>query len=56
MLSTYGYGREKLSCSEVHCHFHYPITFLEEMDKATAEYWIDVVALIAFFLLFCCVT
>jgi len=55
MISIYGYGREKLSCSEVYCHFRSPTKFLEEMDMATAEYWIDAVALAGFFLLLRCV-
>jgi len=55
MISIYGYGREKLSCSEMYCHFRSPTKFLEEMDMATAEYWIDAVALAGFFLLLRCV-
>lgn len=55
MISIYGYGREKLSCSEAYCHFRSPTKFLEEMDMATAEYWIDAVALGGFFLVLRCV-
>ncbi|KAJ4450446.1 hypothetical protein ANN_01870 [Periplaneta americana] len=55
MISIYGYGREKLSCSEAYCHFRNPTKFLEEMDMATAEYWIDAAALAGFFLLLRCV-
>ncbi|KAJ9580519.1 hypothetical protein L9F63_024285, partial [Diploptera punctata] len=55
MISIYGYGRGKLSCSEAYCHFRNPTKFLEEMDMATAEYWIDAVALVGFFLLLRCV-
>lgn len=50
MISIYGYGREKLSCSEAYCHFRNPMKFLEEMDMATAQYWIDAAALAGFFL------
>jgi len=56
MISIYGYGRQKLSCSEAYCHFRNPAKFLEEMDMATAEYWIDAVALAGFFLLIRCGT
>ena len=55
MISIYGYGREKLSCSEAYCHFRNPTKFLEEMDMATAKYWIDAVALGGFFILLRCV-
>ncbi|PSN50348.1 ATP-binding cassette sub-family G member 1 [Blattella germanica] len=55
MISIYGYGREKLHCSEAYCHFRNPTKFLEEMDMATAEYWIDAIALAGFFLLLRCV-
>ncbi|KDR09575.1 ATP-binding cassette sub-family G member 4 isoform X2 [Zootermopsis nevadensis] len=55
MISIYGYGREKLSCSEEYCHFRNSTMFLEEMDMARAEYWIDAVALAGFFLLLRCV-
>jgi ABC-type multidrug transport system ATPase subunit/ABC-type multidrug transport system permease subunit len=51
MLSIYGHDREKLSCSAEYCHFQYPIKFLEELDMAKSEYWIDDVALLGFFLL-----
>ncbi|PNF18457.1 ATP-binding cassette sub-family G member 4 [Cryptotermes secundus] len=55
MISIYGYGRERLSCSEAYCHFRNPTKFLEEMDMATAQYWIDALALAGFFLLLRCV-
>ncbi|KAG8225049.1 hypothetical protein J437_LFUL000027 [Ladona fulva] len=51
MLAIYGYDRAKLKCSEVYCHFKSPTKFLEELDMANAEYWLDVVALGAFFIL-----
>ncbi|XP_046387471.1 ATP-binding cassette sub-family G member 4-like [Ischnura elegans] len=55
MLAIYGYNRAKLKCSEAYCHYKSPTKFLEELDMANGEYWIDVVALGAFFLLLRCV-
>ncbi|XP_068085226.1 ATP-binding cassette sub-family G member 4 [Anabrus simplex] len=49
MVAIYGHGREKLKCSEAYCHFKNPKKFLEEMDMGKAEYWIDAVALVGFF-------
>ncbi|XP_063625382.1 ATP-binding cassette sub-family G member 4 [Cydia splendana] len=49
MLSVYGFGREKLHCSEVYCHFRKPDTFLKEMTMDKANFWVDVGALVAFF-------
>ncbi|KAK9507438.1 hypothetical protein O3M35_007291 [Rhynocoris fuscipes] len=51
MVAIYGGNRQKLHCSEAYCHFRSPSKFLEEMDMTGVEYWIDVVALIGFFLL-----
>jgi ABC-type multidrug transport system ATPase subunit len=56
MLSIYGYGRRKLACSDIYCHFQDPAVFLKEMGMAKAEYWLDAVALVGFFLLLRCVT
>ncbi|XP_071440471.1 ATP-binding cassette sub-family G member 4-like [Hetaerina americana] len=55
MLAIYGYNRAKLKCSEAYCHYKSPTKFLEELDMANGEYWIDVVALGAFFILLRCV-
>ena len=49
MLSIYGYDRETLECSQAYCHFKYPKKFLEEMALDKGVFWIDVVALLAFF-------
>lgn len=49
MLSVYGYGREKLHCSEAYCHFRTPSLFLKEMTMDQANFWVDVGALSAFF-------
>ncbi|CAH0750031.1 unnamed protein product [Diatraea saccharalis] len=50
MLSVYGFDREKLKCSEVYCHFRKPTVFLEEMTMDKANFWIDIGALLAFFI------
>ncbi|XP_023934944.1 ATP-binding cassette sub-family G member 4 [Bicyclus anynana] len=49
MLSVYGYGREKLHCSEAYCHFRTPSLFLKEMTMDQANFWVDVGALSGFF-------
>ncbi|XP_034826769.1 ATP-binding cassette sub-family G member 4 [Maniola hyperantus] len=49
MLSVYGFGREKLHCSEAYCHFRTPSLFLKEMTMDHANFWVDVGALSAFF-------
>ncbi|XP_068632893.1 ATP-binding cassette sub-family G member 4 isoform X1 [Battus philenor] len=49
MLSVYGFGREKLHCSEPYCHFRNPDMFLKEMTMDKANFWVDVGALSAFF-------
>ncbi|KAJ2942548.1 hypothetical protein O0L34_g2016 [Tuta absoluta] len=49
MLSVYGYGREKLHCSEAYCHFRTPSKFLSEMTMEHANFWVDAGALCAFF-------
>ncbi|XP_017004485.1 ATP-binding cassette sub-family G member 1 [Drosophila takahashii] len=48
-LATYGYGREKLRCFQVYCHFKAPTTTLEELDMVNANFTLDIVALIVIF-------
>ncbi|KAG5676193.1 hypothetical protein PVAND_006042 [Polypedilum vanderplanki] len=48
-LATYGYGREKLKCSQVYCHFKSPHTTLDELDMLKSDVVLDVVALILIF-------
>lgn len=49
LLSIYGYDRKPLHCSEAYCHYKSPKKFLEEMDIAGAEFWIDFAVLSLFF-------
>uniref|UniRef100_A0A2M4A217 Putative transporter abc superfamily breast cancer resistance protein n=1 Tax=Anopheles triannulatus TaxID=58253 RepID=A0A2M4A217_9DIPT len=48
-LATYSYGREKLKCHQVYCHFKSPSTTLEELDMLDANFTLDIVALIIIF-------
>jgi len=48
-LATYSFGREKLKCHQVYCHFKSPITTLEELDMVDADFTVDIIALIAIF-------
>ncbi|XP_022899791.2 ATP-binding cassette sub-family G member 1 [Onthophagus taurus] len=49
-LATYGFNRPKLQCFVEYCHFKLPETTLEELDMKNADYNLDVIALIAIFL------
>lgn len=48
MLSLYGYGRAKLDCSEVYCHFRVPSQFLKHLGMQDASYWYDCTLLFIF--------
>ncbi|XP_021931823.1 ATP-binding cassette sub-family G member 4 isoform X2 [Zootermopsis nevadensis] len=48
-LATYAFGREKLKCHQVYCHFKSPMTTLEELDMVNADFTLDIVALIVIF-------
>lgn len=50
MISVYGNNRAKLKCSVDYCHFRSPKKFLDEMSMQDSVYWVDVVALLAFFI------
>ncbi|GFG29227.1 hypothetical protein Cfor_09747 [Coptotermes formosanus] len=49
-LATYAFGREKLKCHQVYCHFKSPMTTLEELDMDDADFTVDIIALIVIFL------
>lgn len=49
-LATYSFGREKLLCSQVYCHFKDPKTTLEELDMLDANFKLDIIALIIIFI------
>lgn len=48
-LATYSFGRDKLKCHQVYCHFKSPITTLEELDMLDANFTLDIVALVVIF-------
>ncbi|XP_059476406.1 ATP-binding cassette sub-family G member 4 [Neocloeon triangulifer] len=50
-LATYAFGREKLKCSQMHCHFKKPETTLEELDMVDADYRLDIIALVVIFVI-----
>ncbi|XP_020294976.1 ATP-binding cassette sub-family G member 4 [Pseudomyrmex gracilis] len=50
MISAYGHNRAKLKCPKDYCHYKNPKKFLEDMSMQNADYWVDVVALLAFLL------
>ncbi|XP_073989093.1 ATP-binding cassette sub-family G member 4 isoform X2 [Rhodnius prolixus] len=49
-LATYSFGREKLKCFQVYCHFKSPETTLEELDMLDADFNLDIIALVVIFL------
>ncbi|KAK9293492.1 hypothetical protein QLX08_011582 [Tetragonisca angustula] len=49
-LATYSFGREKLKCFQVYCHFKNPETTLEELDMLDADFTLDIFALLLIFL------
>ncbi|KYN17094.1 PREDICTED: ATP-binding cassette sub-family G member 4 isoform X1 [Trachymyrmex cornetzi] len=48
-LTIYGFGREKLKCFQVYCHFKDPETTLEELDMLDADFTLDILALLLIF-------
>ncbi|XP_024086060.1 ATP-binding cassette sub-family G member 4 isoform X1 [Cimex lectularius] len=50
-LATYSFGREKLKCFQVYCHFKSPETTLEELDMLDADFKLDIIALVVIFLI-----
>lgn len=48
-LATYSFGREKLKCFQVYCHFKNPETTLEELDMLDADFTFDILALLLIF-------
>ncbi|XP_011340915.1 ATP-binding cassette sub-family G member 4 isoform X2 [Ooceraea biroi] len=48
-LSTYSFGREKLKCFQMYCHFKYPETTLDELDMLNADFTLDILALLLIF-------
>ncbi|XP_032666027.1 ATP-binding cassette sub-family G member 1 isoform X2 [Odontomachus brunneus] len=48
-LTVYGFGRQKLKCSQVYCHFKDPQTTLEELDMLNADFTLDILALLLIF-------
>ncbi|XP_034187732.1 ATP-binding cassette subfamily G member 4 isoform X1 [Osmia lignaria lignaria] len=49
-LATYSFGREKLKCFQIYCHFKNPETTLEELDMLDADFTLDILALLLIFL------
>lgn len=49
--SIYGFGREKLACSKMYCHYRTPNTIMEEMSMMEGKLWIDIVILVAVLIL-----
>lgn len=50
MVAIYGMDREYLKCTVMYCHHRKPEKFLADMSMDKSEYWIDVVGLVAIFI------
>ncbi len=50
MVSIYGDNRPNLYCSSDYCHFKTPAKILKVMDMEDSVFWIDLVALTAFYI------
>lgn len=50
-LATYSFGREKLKCFQVYCHFKSPETTLEELDMVNSNFTMDIIALVIIFII-----
>lgn len=37
--ATYGYGRKKLQCNELYCHFQVPSKFIRDMDMQRNDFF-----------------
>ncbi|XP_017798284.1 PREDICTED: ATP-binding cassette sub-family G member 4 [Habropoda laboriosa] len=50
-LATYSFGRQKLKCFQIYCHFKNPETTLEELDMLDADFTLDILALLLIFVI-----
>ncbi|XP_017885032.1 ATP-binding cassette sub-family G member 1 [Ceratina calcarata] len=46
VTALYGFGREKLECSQYYCHYSVPETLLSDLAMIDGRYWLDIVLLI----------
>ncbi|XP_054741592.1 ATP-binding cassette sub-family G member 4 [Anastrepha obliqua] len=50
MMALFGYGRGKLECYEIYCHYTHPAFFLRDMDFGNASYQLAAIFLLSIFL------
>ncbi|CAK9833592.1 ATP-binding cassette subfamily G member 4 [Anthophora retusa] len=50
--AVYGFGREKLGCSKMYCHYRIPELLLSDLSFDDGKYWIDIVLLSCNYVLF----
>lgn len=43
--ALYGYGREKMTCHEIYCHYRAPQTLIDELGMNGEGFWFDVTVL-----------
>ena len=51
LLAIYAFDRPNLNCTEAYCHYKSPSKFLDFFDLREAVYWLDVVALLSYYLI-----
>ena len=49
VTAIYGFNRTTMECHSGYCHYKYPVKFLEQFSMENSVYWVNVVALLAFF-------
>lgn len=47
---VFGFGRPKLHCSEIYCHFVYPQRFLDQLDMNNERLVVDFIVLLSLYL------
>ncbi|XP_015122214.1 ATP-binding cassette sub-family G member 1 [Diachasma alloeum] len=51
MASMYGFGRSKMPCNEIYCHYTYPSKLLMDFGMKSAEYWMPMIVLVILYLI-----
>uniref|UniRef100_A0A8D8NVS5 ATP-binding cassette sub-family G member 1 n=2 Tax=Culex pipiens complex TaxID=518105 RepID=A0A8D8NVS5_CULPI len=50
-LGMYGFGREKLECSEIFCYLQKPAKILDMLDMVDGNFWFDIFGISVFIFL-----
>lgn len=50
--AIFGYGRPKLQCNEIYCHFQIPAKFIKEVDMQRNDFYSACIILLTFLMCF----